>query len=115
MPQVVVNGRTVAVPIVYGNMQRWASVHQYGIYRDNRGQLQYPMIMYKRNSVSRNKQIGIHKIQADNPSIMKTFRIKYNNNNRYVDFNAMPNRQPTSQYVNIVVPDYVTIQYSLII
>lgn len=96
-------------------MERWASVQLNGIYRDSRGQIQYPMIMYKRTSVQRSRQIGINKIQADNPRITRTFSIKYNRNNRYNDFSGMPNRQLTRQYVTVVVPDYVTLQYNLII
>jgi len=36
-------------------MERWVSVQRNGIYRDFRGQIQYPMIMYKRTSVQRSK------------------------------------------------------------
>ena len=73
------------------------------------------MIMYKRTNVQRSRQIGINKIQADNPRITRTFSIKYNKNNRYNDFSGIPNRQLTRQYITVVVPDYVTLQYNLII
>lgn len=96
MPQVNIGGQTVAVPTIYGNMERWASVKLNGIYRDNRGQIQFPMIMYKRRSVSRSKEIGIHKIQGDNPGVFRTFRVGYNKSNKYTDFSAIPNRKLTN-------------------
>ena len=96
-------------------MERWVSVQRNGIYRDFRGQIQYPMIMYKRTSVQRSKQISINKIQADNPQVSKTFRIKYNKNNKYNSFSGIPNRALTSEFVTVVVPDYVTLQYDLVI
>ena len=53
IPDVEENGTKVKVPLIYGNPERWKSATKDGFIRDQRGRIQIPLIMYKRNSIAR--------------------------------------------------------------
>ena len=52
IPDVEENGTKVKVPLIYGNPERWKSAAKDGYIRDQRGKIQIPLIMYKRNSIA---------------------------------------------------------------
>ena len=65
-PSVLQNGTRKNVPIIYGSPERWAAVQKDGFYRDKNGKIQAPLIMYKRDSLEKNRSLG-NKLDANNP------------------------------------------------
>jgi len=65
-PSVIQNGIKINVPIMYGSPERWAAVQKDGFYRDRNGKIQTPLIMFKRDSVEKNRALG-NKMDANNP------------------------------------------------
>jgi hypothetical protein len=53
IPTVEVFREKVKVPVLYGNPERWKAVQKDGYLRDKKGQLQIPLVMFKRNSIAR--------------------------------------------------------------
>jgi len=78
-PSVQQNGIKVPVPFIYGSPERWASVQKDGYYRDKDGKMQAPLIMFKRDSLEKNRALG-NKMDANNPIHFGVFEKKYSNN-----------------------------------
>ena len=110
-PSIVTNGNRVNVPIIYGAPERWKSVQQDGYYRDKEGKLQAPLIMFKRDSVEKRRDLG-NKMDGNNPRLYQTFQSRYTNVNSYDNFSILQGRTPIKEFHTIVIPDYVTLQYS---
>jgi alkyl hydroperoxide reductase subunit AhpF len=49
-PQVVSNKNLLSVPVIFSNGEKWDNVRRLGYIRDEKGKLQSPLIMLKRNS-----------------------------------------------------------------
>ena len=111
-PSVVQDGQKINVPVRYTSPERWKSVQQDGYYRDTNGKLVLPVIMYKRDNVEKNRSLG-NKIDGNLASLFQVFETRYNQRNQYDRFSILNNRQPSKQYYVSVVPDYVTITYSV--
>lgn len=113
-PQVAQNGKMVNVPLVYGSPERWASVQKDGMFRDKNGKMQAPIIMYRRDSLEKNRSLG-NKMDANNPHNFGIFKKKFSNKNVYDRFGILNNRKPAEEYYAVAIPDYVNITYSCII
>jgi hypothetical protein len=111
-PTVVQDGQRIDVPVRYASPERWKSVQQDGYYRDTNGKLVLPVIMYKRDSVEKNRSLG-NKIDGNLASLFQVFETRYNQRNQYDKFSILNNRIPSKQYYVSVVPDYVTVTYSV--
>jgi len=111
-PSVVQDGQRVNVPIMYGSPERWKSVQADGYYRDSNGKLAVPLIMYKRDNVEKNRTLG-NKIDGNLASLFQVFETRYNQRNAYDRFSIINNRIPSKQYYVSVVPDYVTVTYTV--
>tara|TARA_Y100000401_G_C8315717_1_gene222278 strand:- start:541 stop:1383 length:843 start_codon:yes stop_codon:yes gene_type:complete len=112
-PTVMEGDEQVIVPVMYGSPERWKSVQKSGVYRDKKGKIQFPLVIYKRTSVEKNKSLG-SKVDTTNP-LFASFRKNYTEKNKYDNFNVLNNRQPVKQLHNVVIPDYVKLSYSCII
>ena len=112
-PTVMEGDEKLNVPIIYGSPERWKSIQKSGMYRDRKGKAQFPVIVYKRTSVEKNKQLG-SKVDTKNP-LVASFQARNTLFNRYDNFQLLTNRKPTKQFHNIVIPDYVKLSYSCII
>jgi len=110
-PSVIQNGAKVNVPILYGSPERWASVQKDGFYRDKNGKIQTPLIMFKRDSVTKDRGLG-NKMDANNPLHFGVFEKKYSGKNIYDQFGILTNRIPVKEYYGVIIPDYVNLVYS---
>ena len=54
-PKVEENGDVIKVPIMYSNPERWNSIQKNGYLVDNKKQLIIPLIVFKRNSISKKR------------------------------------------------------------
>ena len=118
-PQVEANGELIKVPIIYSNGEKWDNVRRLGYIRDQKGMLQSPLIMIKRNSLQERdqlKKLDVNKNIAGNQIIYKN---KFNKRNRYTDdiFPVPPLASPveSKELFAINVPEYVDIEYDLLI
>lgn len=113
-PSVIQNSTRKNVPIIYGSPERWAAVQKDGFYRDKNGKIQAPLIMYKRDTIEKNRDLG-NKMDANNPINYGIFKKKFSNKNVYDRFNIVNNREPVDEYYGVIIPDYVNITYSCIV
>ena len=111
-PQVTQDGNLIPVPVKYSSPERWKSVQADGYYRDTNDKLVLPIIIYKRDNIEKNRGLG-NKVDANQPSLFQVFETRYNARNQYDNFSILTNRIPSKQYYVSVVPDYVTITYSV--
>ena len=110
-PTVIQNGNRLAVPVIYGSPERWKSTQKDGYYKDKNGAIMSPLIMFKRDSIDKNRTLT-NKLDANTPHLYASFKKLYNSKNSYSNFDVLTNRIPTNQYIVTVVPDYVTLTYS---
>lgn len=113
-PSVVQNGKTINVPIVYGSPERWKSMQADGYYRDKNGKMQAPLIVFRRDSLEKNRNLG-NKLDANNPHNFGIFEKKFSKNNVYDKFSILNNRVKDRELYAVAIPDYVNIVYSCII
>lgn len=113
-PSVIQNSNRKNVPIIYGSPERWAAVQKDGFYRDKNGKIQAPLIMYKRDSIEKNRNIG-NKMDANNPTNFGIFKKNFSNKNVYDRFSILNNRNELEEYYGVIIPDYVNITYSCIV
>ena len=113
-PSVMVDGNRTNVPIIYGAPERWKGVQKDGYFRDKEGKLQVPLIMFKRDSVEKRRDLG-NKMDGNNPQLYYTFQEKYTKRNQYDNFNILQNATPQKEFHTVVIPDFIKIQYTCII
>lgn len=113
-PSVMQNGQKINVPVIYGSPERWKAVQRDGFYRDKNGKMQAPLILFKRNSIEKNRTAG-NKLDANNPMNYGVFKKKYSNKNVYDRFSALNNRNEVEEYYGVIIPDFVDITYECMI
>jgi hypothetical protein len=110
-PTVIQNGNRLPVPVIYGAPERWKSVQKDGYYKDKNGAIMAPLIMFKRDTIEKNRSVT-NKLDANSPHLYTSWRKIYNSKNSYSNFSVLTNRVPVEQFLVNVVPDYVTLTYS---
>lgn len=111
LPTVEVFREKQKVPVVYGNPERWTAVRKDGYLRDKKGQIQIPLVMFKRNSIARDESYA----SSMNRNVFYPTVTKYSKKHKYDRFSQMTGTsRPVEQY-NITMPDYVTITYEVMI
>jgi len=117
-PQIVSQQNIILVPVIFANSEKWDNVQRLGYLRDEKGMLQSPLIMLKRNSVAERdsyKTLDVNWPQAENQIV---YRQRYNPRNRYEDelFPIPLQQSINSQQIFIVdIPKYVTVEYELML
>ncbi len=111
VPSVELFGENLKVPVIYGNPERWKAIIKDGYLRDKNGQIQIPLIMFKRNSIARNESYA----SSMNRNVFYPTVTKYSKKHKYDRFSLMTDtKRPVEEY-NITMPDYVTITYEVMI
>ena len=117
-PQIIDNNVIVPVSVIFANGEKWDNVRRLGYMRDEKGMLQSPVIMLKRNSFSERdsyKTLDVNRNPSDNYLIHKN---QYNARNRYEDtLFPFPLAQPAPSVPIYVVdiPKYVTVEYEMML
>ena len=117
-PQVEANGELIQVPVIFANGEKWDSVRRLGYLRDEKGMLQAPLIMLKRNSLTEKDQLKKLDINRPMAGNALTYRQKYNKRNRYSEsITPTPKNEPieSKELYIINVPEYVDIDYEMLI
>ena len=104
------NNEKVQVPVLYGAAERWKSVKEGGVFRDSKGKIQTPLIMFKRNTIAKNDNMAML-----NRYVHYAYTMKYTPKNRYDKYSIMNRVVPTQQVYNVIMPDYVTLSYECLI
>ena len=119
-PVVLDNNITIPVPVIFAHGEKWDNVRRLGYMRDEKGMLQSPAIMIKRNSfVERDnyKTLDVN-INPDSNLIVAVNR--YNPRNRYEDtlfpfpIGQSNNAESLPAYV-VNIPKYITVEYELMV
>lgn len=117
-PQITAQDQLLPVPVIFAAGEKWDNVRRLGYMRDEKGMLQSPLIMLKRNSVTENEAHRTLDVNRPNAANYMVYREHYNERNRYEDeLFPMPVTQPKpSQQIYIVdIPKYVTMEYDMMI
>lgn len=112
-PTVFQNGERLVVPVIYGSPEKWKSFQKDGYYRDLQGKIMAPLIMFKRNTITKDRSLN-NKLDANNPHNVAIVGQKYNKKNEYSKFNLLNNQKPNKTYYTTVVPDHVSITYDCV-
>lgn len=113
-PTVSQAGETIKVPIIYGAPERWKAVQSDGFYRDKDGKIQLPLIMFKRGSIEKNRNLT-NKLDGNEANLFQVVEKKYTQKNSYDAFSVLNNRVPVKEFYVTIVPDYVTVMYDCIV
>jgi len=111
---VIQNNTRLKVPVIYGSPERWKSVQADGFYRDSQGKIQCPLIIYRRDSIESNRDLG-NKLDGNKVNNLILVKKQFSRRNVYDNFNVLTNRAPEIEYIAAFPPDYVTITYSCIV
>lgn len=112
-PTIVEENSVITVPILFAAGEKWSSVQRHGYLRDNHGKILTPLIMIKRNSVTKREDIQDLKV-LETAEARITFERKYTALNRYDRF-SLTNKPVKKEYYSIDVPKYVQIEYELLV
>tara|TARA_R100001443_G_scaffold6497_1_gene15418 strand:- start:1969 stop:3657 length:1689 start_codon:yes stop_codon:yes gene_type:complete len=110
-PEVDINNEKVKVPCIYASPERWTQVSKQGFLRDKKRQIIVPLIVFKRTGMSRNDDMPVDKLDANDPKLFYTFQKKYSETNRFDKFSVLQNLEPNREYYNVAMPDYMTLTY----
>lgn len=113
-PNVIQNKERIVVPVFISSPERFKTVQIDGFMRDKNGKVMMPLITYKRESVTKNRELA-NKLDANLPYNIQTFQQKYTKRNVYDNFSTLQNTKPQVARSITVVPDYITVEYSCIV
>lgn len=111
LPTVDVFEEKQKISVVYGNPERWKAVQKDGFLRDRNGQIQLPLLMFKRNSVARDDTMS----NTMNRHVAYPGVSRYSPKHKYDRFSAITASEKPLQFYDIVIPDYVSITYEVMI
>jgi hypothetical protein len=111
LPKLDYNGKSVSIPVIYGNSERWKGARRDGVYRDKKGSIQLPLMMIRRTSIAKDETMPMQNRHVSYPTITK-----YSKDNRYDRFTALGSSvKPKYELFNIVMPDYVEVNYECMV
>ena len=117
-PQIIAQQQSIPVPVIFAAGEKWDNVRRLGYLRDEKGMLQSPIIMLKRNTVSEKDDQRSLDVNRPNSANYIVARSSYNSRNRYEDeLFPIPKyeRQLSEKYYVVDIPKYVTIEYDMMI
>jgi hypothetical protein len=107
LPQLDDNGTILKIPVIYGNSERWKGARRDGIFRDNKGKVQLPLLMIRRTSIAKDESMSMLNRHVSYQGVTK-----YSKDNRYDRFNLLGKSvTPKYEIYKITMPDYVEVNY----
>lgn len=111
LPTLDDNGKGLKIPVIYGNSERWNGARRQGVYRDQKGKLQLPLMMIRRNTVSKDETMPFLRRGVYYQTISK-----YSKDNRYDHFSILGSAvKPKRELYNILMPEFVEITYECMV
>lgn len=103
--------KIIKVPIKYANEERWKNIRRNNARNIDTKQLELPLIVYKRTSITRNENMPMNKLNPLDPQLHRFVTREYNSKNKYDNFFKLTNQKPTLNIHNIIIPDYIILSY----
>ena len=119
-PSVIDNEIIVPVPVIFAHGEKWDNVRRLGYMRDEKGMLQSPAIMIKRNSFAERDNFKTLDVNQNPDSNLIVHKNKYSARNRYEDtlfpfpIGELNRAESLPAYV-VNIPKYITVDYELMI
>jgi hypothetical protein len=111
LPKLDDNGKSLSIPVIYGNSERWKGAQRDGIFRDNKGRIQLPLMMIRRNSISKDESMPMLNRHTSYPTVTK-----WSKDNRYDRFSLLGSAaKPKYELYNITMPQYVEVTYQCMV
>ena len=111
LPKLDNNGKSLKIPVIYGNSERWNGARRQGVFRDAKGKLQLPLMMIRRNTVSKDETMPHLRRGVYYQTISK-----YSKDNRYDHFSILGSAvKPKKELYNILMPEFVEITYECMV
>jgi hypothetical protein len=111
LPTLDDNGKALKIPVIYGNSERWNGSRRQGVYRDDKGKIQLPLMMIRRTSIAKDDQMPMLNRHVSYSGITK-----YSKDNRYDRFTLLgKNVQPKYEIYKIQMPEYVELNYDCMV
>lgn len=111
---VIQNNTRLMVPVIYGSPERWKAVQADGYYRDSAGKVQCPLIIFRREGIQNNRDLG-NKLDGNKVNNLILVKKQFSRRNVYDNFSILTNRVPETELAVAFPPDYVTVTYNCII
>lgn len=110
VPSVNDNGEVRNVPVLYADGERWAQIRKEGYLRDEKNdKLLAPLIVIRRTNVTPGELNN-----PNNKYMYSTMDAGWNRRNVYDRFAVINKIRPSSAIRNVMIPDYVDIEYELV-
>jgi hypothetical protein len=111
LPTLDNNGVALKIPVIYGNSERWNGARRQGVFRDDKGKIQLPLMMIRRTSIAKDDQMPMLNRHVSYSGITK-----YSKDNRYDRFTLLgKNTQPKYEIYKIQMPEYVELNYDCMV
>ena len=111
LPTLDNNGVALKIPVIYGNSERWNGARRQGVFRDDKGKLQLPLMMIRRTSIAKDDQMPMLNRHVSYSGITK-----YSKDNRYDRFTLLgKSTQPKYEIYKIQMPEYVELNYDCMV
>ena len=115
-PQITADQTSLNIPVIYANGETWDTVQRLGYLRDEKGMLQSPVIMLKRNSVAERDNVKTLDVNYNPAENVIIYRKGYDERNRYNDpMTSLSSPHDVSKIYVTSIPKYVTIEYDMMI
>ncbi len=117
-PQITSNDTVTPVPVIFANGEKWDNVRRLGYLRDEKGMLQSPLIMLKRNSAVERDNVRTLDVNRQPDANRLIYKQSYNSRNRYEDtLFPIPINQPVdSEKIYVIdIPKYMVIEYDMML
>ena len=111
-PTVTEENTIITGPVLFSTGEKWAAVQKHGYLRDNQGKILTPLIMIKRNAITKREDLQDIKV-LETADERITFEKKYSSRNRYDRFSLLNNKVPT-EYYSVDVPKFVQVEYEIV-
>ena len=114
-PQIIENGQTIDVPVMYANGEKWAQVQARGFMRDRKGKIMTPIISIRRGSITERdtlKSLGVNQNPSGNDIV---FQNKHTKENRYSRFSMLQNTKRLKEYYAAPIPEFVDVGYEILL
>jgi hypothetical protein len=111
LPTLDDNGKSLKIPVIYGNSERWNGSRREGVFRDSKGKIQLPLMMIRRTSIAKDESMPMQNRHVSYQAITK-----YSKDNRYDRFTLLgKNIQPKYEIFKITMPEYVELNYDCMV
>lgn len=106
LPTISIYDTLTDIPFLPASAEDWFNAQKFYIVRDQKGQIQCPIMIYKRQDVKRNQNIPIPVLNPFNP--MLTYRVKTKQipKGKY-------QQSPIYRYTDVVIPQFITVTYGI--